>query len=420
MYTIKKGCLVLFLVCHSTLQSFDNPHFYRATYAWPEPRYDQDLLTSWMVSIGRGSTSRAYNAQSKKVSLLDVYGPINVPALGRNNAALDPANTLDAILLELSTINTKSSFGTLSTSGTFHITESMIHLYQNLTKGFFFHIHLPIRDISIRNISFTDLSPQEGQYSVNMPAWQQFLINKEAIFKRHNIIIKNTHETGVGDLSFLLGWTHTYTQTETWDFIDITGQWGVLAPSGLKKNIKQPFDIALGYDSYTGIPILFDAAAGIFDWLTCGFHISALFLLNKTRTIPLFTSSQQTGMISLQQTKACIDPGTVWSVSAFIQADHIARGFSCTIGYAFAAQDRTMLEAVAQETIPLRQINKSRYYGAWYMHTINIHSEYDFSYTRFDILPKIGLWVNIPVAGKQIFDTLIAAPYIGLDISWDL
>lgn len=418
MNTLKKG-LTWFLFLHPLcITGFDNPHFYRATYAWPEPRYEQDWLTSWALSVGRGSTSTAYNAHTKKVPLFDLYGPINVPALGRNNSSLDPTNFLDNILLQLGAINTQSSFGTLSTSGTFHITEAMIHVYQNITKGIFFHVHLPIRDIAIRTISFTDLSPAQGTYTKDTPIWQQFLANKEAIFKRHDIIIKNTHETGVGDLTFLVGWTHTYTQTETWDFIDITGQWGVLAPSGLKKNIDQPFDIALGYDGFTGIPVLFDAAAGIFDWLTFEFHISALFLLNKTKTAPLFTCAEQTGIMSLQQTKACVDPGTVWSVGACIQADHIARGFSCTIGYTFAAQDRTILEGVALEDLSIRQINKSRYYGAWYMHTINVQGEYDFSYTRCDKLPKIGLWVNIPVSGKQAFDTLMAAPYIGLDLSW--
>ena len=114
----------------------------------------------------------------KNVPLFDLYGPINVPALGRNNSSLDPTNFLDNILLQLGAINTQSSFGTLSTSGTFHITEAMIHVYQNITKGIFFHVHLPIRDIAIRTISFTGLSPAQGTYTKDTPIWQQFLASK--------------------------------------------------------------------------------------------------------------------------------------------------------------------------------------------------------------------------------------------------
>ena len=56
---------------------FDNPHFYRASHFFAEPRFEKKELTSFDGMASRGATKTARNAQGKKVDLLSIYGPEN-------------------------------------------------------------------------------------------------------------------------------------------------------------------------------------------------------------------------------------------------------------------------------------------------------------------------------------------------------
>lgn len=418
MQTVDKYCII-FMLWHTTLiGTFDNAHFYRASYLWPEPRIEQNWLTTIDVSFGGGTTGTGRNSDGKKVPLLDIYGPQNIATLAQNVPNLNPTNPIDGLLIALAALGSNGTFGKMSVAGKFHILESMVHLYQNLIHGFFIHAHLPIRILQIRNIGFTDISPETGFPNKTTPLWQEALNSLDLIFERLDLSIKDTKQAGVGDFTVLAGWTWNYQETKVWDYIDVTGQWGILAPTGRKKNIDHPFDLPLGYNGYWGIPISFDASAGILDWLTLGMHIGALFLLNKTSTERIQTANTQSGFIKAATAQICIDPGTVWQTSFYTKADHIARGFSCIIGYSFNTQDRSIIEASSFVPQTIRKLNKDPERGHWRMHTVHVGLEYDFAYTKTDKLPHLGIWCNIVVGGMRIFQTCMTTPYLGVDFSW--
>ncbi|MGB8468396.1 MAG: hypothetical protein WCE21_05325 [Candidatus Babeliales bacterium] len=418
MRTVIKILYVALNITPLVFASFDNPHFYRAAYLWPEPRIEQDWLTTFDCSFGSGTTTKGYNSDGKKVSLLDIFGTQNMIAFGKNAPDLEPENELDALLIALSKLPADNEFAHLAFTGNFHIVEFMLHYYQNLIHGFFLHFHLPIRILRIDEIGYKDLSPLAGPFTAYNSTWQELLKNLKAIFNRHDIHINSTMNAGVGDLTMLAGWTWNYQGTTVWDYVDITGQWGFLAPTGKRKNIDNPFELPLGYNGYWGVPVSFDLSAGILEWITMGFHVGALFLLNRTSTERIQTAPDQTGFIKLTKAKVCIDPGTVWQASVYAKADHIARGFSFILGYSFNTRDRSIIEGSSFIPLTLRKLNKDPQLGHWRIHTIHVNFEYDFSCMRTDKLPHVGLWCNITTGGMRIFDTLMTAPYLGIDLSW--
>src|SRR5438445_9962777 len=104
--------IALSIVACGYARAIDNPHFYRATNMFLEPRLEHDYLTTFNATIGGGSTDKGRNCANNIVPIFDIYGKNSVPALGPDNANL----TLD---------------------GTFKIIESNLSFAQNLAKGIF-------------------------------------------------------------------------------------------------------------------------------------------------------------------------------------------------------------------------------------------------------------------------------------------
>lgn len=406
------------LFCSSTY-AIDNPHFYRAPYLWPEPRLEKNWLFSWDMSFGGGTTSKGRNEIGKTTCLLAIYGPENAKNVGAGVPNLDPANPFEKILIDLAALPDNGTFGQLEFCGKFHLVESMINVYQNLVHGFFLHAHLPLRSLKINQITHRDLSPDDGPMpNKTNQTWQTFLQQFTTILAQQHISLKGAHQIGTGDFSVLAGWTFNYQDTIEWDYIDVTSQWGILFPTGKKKNEGQPFDLPLGYNGFFGIPLKFDCAAGIYEWLTLGAHVGALFFLKKDKTIAVQTALNQNGFIKLAQTKACVDQGTIWEVSAYIKADHFVKGASLQIGYSFHTQDRTTIEPQDPALFDPLIVNNDSQYGSWRMHTLHFLFEYDFARQRNCHLPRLGCWFNYVITGKRIFSTHVSAPYIGVDVAW--
>src|SRR5207247_45736 len=159
------------------------------------------------LTFGGGSTKKARNAQGDTVPLLDIYGLNKMQNLGVNVPNKDVNNPLDLILIQLAQLPTRDDFATFSIHGKFSILEANLFFYQNLVRGFFFHFHLPIRKLKIKNVNFEDLSPTDQIIpNINSPEWQRFLMFFDAILKRYNLSREPTKEKGVGDLTAWLGW----------------------------------------------------------------------------------------------------------------------------------------------------------------------------------------------------------------------
>ncbi len=429
-----KKKLLIFTLLPLSLYAYDNAHFYRATNLFHEPRFERKLLTTFDVSVGYGSTSKARNKNGKTVPLLNIYGNHNMNELGIGVPNKNLSNVEDVILKQLALTPSRNSpsndvcsacptcneFATYSIYGDFHITEALFSYIQNAAKGFFVQVYLPVRQLKIDDICFKDCSPtDEICPNINTPIWQAFKCKFDDILCKYDLSKEAFKKTGIGDLSLLLGWTYNYQDTEVLDFVDVTFRFGLLAPTGAKKDEDKIFSLPLGYNGHVGIPLSGDFSVGLYEWLTIWAHIDAIFFADVTRNIRMKTGLYQSGLIKLAKGKAKIDRGSLWNAGIFIKADHIYRGLSFLFGYIFSKQNSIDISP-CDDCFSSAIANSDEMLKGWKMHTLNFLAEYDFTKEDSTVGTRIGLFYNLEIGGKRLFKTNMVGGNFGIDITWNM
>jgi len=194
--------------------AIDNPHFWRATNfltAFYEPRLARDWLTSFDATLGYGSTDKSRDDNcAVKVPLLDIFGVQNMQALGIGVPGKDLTNPGDILLTQLALLPVNDGFAKLSFSGRFRVLEANFCFSQNITCGFFVQAHMPVRQLKVSDIQACDLSPTDCTNGPNQftPTWQTFLALLPSILQKYGISDGPTETSGIGDISFLGGWTN--------------------------------------------------------------------------------------------------------------------------------------------------------------------------------------------------------------------
>lgn len=414
-----KKYLVFCGLISCSLHAIDNVHFYRANHFWGEPRFERPWLMSWDNSIGWAHATTGRNGEGQKTSVLDIYGNHNMQLLGENVPSLDPANPLDAILIDLTMLGQNGTFGQLSYNARFSLIEAVIDVYQNIYNGFFIQAYLPIRKLEYSGIRFTDLSPDGPQTpNVNNPTWQDFLMNMPAIFQRQKLSTKPLHTVGAGDLSILGGWARNYENTTYLDYIDVDGKIGVLFPTGKKQNPFQVFDLPTGYNGHWGVPLKFNASIGLYEWITMGVHLGALFFVEKTQTVRIKTDNEQSGLFYIPELEAEFDQGSILDLSLYLKADHFYRGSSLTLGYSYNHKNRDCIEPKNPiDFDPIIFNNDARFFG-FDQHVFHLLLEYDFADELTDHGPRLGFFYNRTVGGKRILNANLKSFNLGFETLW--
>ncbi len=419
---VRKSISVMTLVLCSTVSfAFDNAHFYRATYLGPEPRLEYPWLATYEVSLGGGWTSCSLDCSScgTRVPLLDLYGTYNMQFLGKGVPNKDMSNLQDLTLLLLESLPSRSTFGQMSVSGFFSMTEATLMLAQNLNYGFFLQFYAPLRSLSVKNIRFIDLSPNDNIFpNINTPQWQTFLNQFDAIMARYNISTGPTKSTGIGDISLLVGWTINYEGTCWFDYIDATLKTGVLLPTGKVKNPNQAFSISLGYDGFLGLPISAAASVGLYEWLTMGGYFEGIFFGSRLDCARFKTAFEQSGLIELASGTANLKGGTVWLTGGYLKADHFCHGLSLLIGYSYAQRNRSF--ANPSDTVCFNPliVNSDAALAGWNRSTLNLLAEFDLTQECSNWGVRLGLFYNQALGGRRVFKTSFGGAYSGLDIAF--
>lgn len=423
---------LLFIIFLSPLYAYDNAHFYRATNFFFEPRLERDYLTSFDFFFQAGSTDKAHNSEHNTVPLLDIYGTSNMHELAVGVPCKDLSNPLDLIIQQLSLIpsrcstsidasRTQSQFATFSICGDFSILEGIFSFAQNFKRGFFMHFYFPIRRLKIANIHFCDISPTDDACpNINTPIWQIFKNNFDAILARYNLSKKPFQKASIGDMTFLLGWTHSFQSMEVLDFVDTTFKLGMLIPSGDVLCENEIFSLPFGYDGHWAFVLVGDLAFGAFDWLTMGLHFDTLIFAGRTSCFRLKTGEFQSGLIKLATGEARREKGALYEIGAYFKADHFVRGLSLIFGYSFVNKNHDEFTPCNLELFSPSIANSDEMLMSWKMHTLNFIFEYDFSTEKSIIGPRISVYYNLPVGGKRIFMTGVGGGNLGIDIAWDL
>lgn len=416
--TILYASIVL-LISSNIIFSWDNAHFYRASYFYGEPRFEKKYLTSFDIYFGGGSTCQGIRCNCEKTCLLDIYGKHNMQLLGKNVPGKDLSKQTDIILEMLSEEPKRDCFGHFSFRGEFEINELYFLYTQNIPRGFFFQINVPFRKLSICRITYCDLSPRDEMCpNIDNIYWQSFLNLFDDILKDYKLDIKDFCCKGVGDICFLVGWTQNFEDTEYIDYIDTTFKAGVLAPSAKKRNPNKVFSLPLGYDGHIGFPIIFDGSLGLYEWLTIGAHVDFTYFACRNKTMRLKTDPCQSGFIKLAKDCVCLHKGALWNAGFYVKADHVVGGLSLLAGYTFSTKQKDHIKATPS-CIDCAIANCDEMLAKWEMHTIHLLIEYDFTKEGKKFGPRIGAFYNRCVSGKRIFKTSVGGGTFGFEINYD-
>lgn len=411
-------CIIFFIV-NDTL-TFDNAHFYRPPYFFSEPRLECPQLATIEATLAGGRTSSSRNSDGNKVSLLDLYGSYNIHALAKGVPDLDPTNVQDLALIALSLLEpTNDTFGRLSYHGYFNIIEGNIIYTQNFNCGFFAQTLLPLRKLKITDISYCDLTPEEGCPSTATPEWQTVVSMFDAIMKRHNLDLGNVDKSGFGDLTIFGGWTLNYDQTEWLDFVDTTLKLGVLFPTGKKSNSDKVFDIPLGYDGHVGFAGSFACALGCYEWLTLGGYADFLTFCSRTKKMRVKTSIDQSGLIKLAKTSPNIKPGELVNIGVFAKADHVCRGISALVGYTYTRRGNSVATGgLCSCESSSAVINSDESLHGWRQHTLHCALELDLNRQEDSrSCTRVGLFWNHLFKGTRVFGTNIIGGSVSIDVT---
>lgn len=427
----------------------DNAHFWKVarfhgdatTARW---EYDQkyenaDWLTKLDFSYAYGSTRKGFNNHGNKTHLLNIYGEQNMLYLF-TNVPLVPSelNFAEFLGTAINSSDTNGTFGLLESKGKFIINEFNIDIRQNLALGFYLKLCLPIRDVSIKGISFEDESPLTGMFSQQNPDWIRFLNNLDTILNNHGLHSFNHKysKTAPGDLTLVAGWDHI--DMESCDFI----RWfrfalevGVLFPTGKKDNADFVFSVPTGYDGHWGIPLSGLLEVGITNWLAWGLRAGALFFFDNTVSKRVKTATQQNGFLNLVRASVKEEEGTVWYVGTDLKLDHVFQGFSFLLGYSYNRGERnhwhprgsccrtTETGCVKTDFFDNSIVNSDSRLRSWSQHVLHFIWDYDFSVhcalRDKKYAPRINVFYNLLFDGNNVFDTSMVGGGIGLDIRWD-
>lgn len=400
--------------------AYDNPHFYRATNFFLEPRIEHDWLSSWDIFVAGGSADTARDCNHCTVPLLDLFGTHNMHELGVNVPDKDLSDPLDVILKDLENTVARCNFATFSLCGEFKLIEAYIAYAQNFKRGFFAQFILPIRRFDINCIRFNDLSPcDDACPNIETPIWQTFLANFDAILHKYDLSRKPFCETGIGDLAILAGWTHNYQETDVLDFVDFTVKLGVLVPTSKERDENKIFALPFGYNGHIGIPIAIDLAFGAYEWLNIGLHFDVIGFTNKTRCMRVKTAPCQSGLIKLAKAEVKVDKGSLWTAGTYLKADHFTLGFSLLFGYSFVNKKSDQLTPCNCILFCTPILNDDEMLKGFKMHTLHFALEYDFTKEDANFGPRIAVFYNHQVGGKRIFKTNMVGGNAGIEIAWD-
>lgn len=411
---------ILILAQNNFLLSLDVAHFYKARTFCEEPRFCTENLTSLDIIFSGGSTCTSRNHEGEKVPLLAIFGPENL----KNNLDLPLFNYM----------------------GRVSVFETQIHGFLNFCNGFFVHAHLPIRSLEIYDLKrcapdnfcikknkekkvcacngtcFKQKNKKEEKWCCGRDPLTPIQIKDLNDFlAQHKLNAGPVKESGVGDLSLLLGWSTTTYDLCQADFIDASLQLGVLFPTGKKKDINKVFSLPLGYDGFWGLPVIMDLATGIWNWLNFGVHFGNILFLDRTKKMRLKSFKDETGFIrpDLPQ-KVKIDPGILWDMSIYAKADHFAMGLSVLLGYSHTHKSSVSVNSTNKSSSNFNFVlaNSDPILRGWSMDVLHVILEYDWSCEDNYFGPRLAFEYDYVLGGKNIFNNSATSGYFGINFEY--
>ncbi len=444
----KKLILVLGLLAVSIgIKATDNAHWYKSanlhrnpSTCWFDDKHYYEI-EDWFLKIDDnimyGDTSKGWDKNGNSKNILNDTGAYNMLWSGEN-VRLDPAKVaiighpqyiVNQLTKEAAT-NTDPNFATLQFAGKFEILEANYQIRKNLKYGFFLEGRVPMREIKIKNISYTDLSAETGPHSKQTVEWINFVNNFDAILNEFGYRPYNTDysKSGLGDVSLLLGWEDIY----EWKDDDggdpmtlwLTARLGFLIPTGERIKTDYVFSMPTGYNEHAGLTGSLELDFGVLPWLSLDIYGGfTWFFDDNDREVRMKTAIKQQGHIFFEKGIAKEDKGSLWYLGGNVKFDHFWEGLSAIVGYSYNRQENTTLTPRDTATFAKddNNVNTNSTLDGWYTHVLHFMLDYDISLHMSKTTkwaPSVNVFYNYPVDGKNSYKTDPIGAGIAFDLKW--
>lgn len=434
----KKLILALGLVAiGSGLRATDNAHSYKSAnlHRNPSTVWFDDLhyyeIKDWFQKIDSnimyGDASSCWDKNGHSTNILNSTGAYDLREAFQNVDLTNVANPYLGIIQNVKGLvgNDANDFK-LSFNGKFETWESNYQVRKNLKWGLFLEARVPMRNVRIKNVSYTDLTtdlaaPQAAQ-------WQQFINNFDGVLNEFGIKPHATEfsKSGLGDVSMLLGWEDIFEKKDD-NGDDVISLWlsarlGFLAPTGERVKTDYIFALPTGYNDHWGLTGSLELDLGILPWLSIDFFGGfTWFFDDNHRDVRMKTSNSQNGFIIIEKGIAKEDMGTLWYLGGDVKFDHFWEGLSALVGYSYNRQEETELTPQDTTRFDKDVVNTDSRLNGWYTHVIHFMLDYDISIHMSKTTkwaPRINVFYDLPVDGKNAFKTDVFGAGLGIDLKW--
>jgi len=265
--------------------------------------------------------------------------------------------------------------------------------------------YLPVRSVTVDDIKFCDLTRKNTEADLDISAFLAGFTNfKNSLKTVANLDLNSVKTTGLGDLLFMLDWQNDYRQDKEFlKNVTMFAKIGLSFPTGVKKNEDRAFSVALGNDGAVGMPIGIGMELDFVHKITAGIDVDFLILFDESRIRRLKTDPRQTEFLLLNKGRSTKDHGLTWKFNLFLQALHVARGFSAKVAYEYVKHDDDRLTAKS-DAFNHAVINSAKTLEEWNMHHFIFNVSYDFfkESGKPGLQPQISFFYKLPVTGKGI------------------
>ncbi len=439
------GLLLIVLLGCSSLKARDNAHYFKSanlhrnpTACWfDDTRYYEIDDWAWKVEddFMYGHASSGWDKNGNTANILNDTGAYDMKWVAENVPLTDVQivyqNMINAFTIDSAAalvVDPTTSFGELRFDGKFEMFENDYIVRKNLKKGFFVQAYVPVRSVKIKNISYTDMSAALGPFSQQTASWQQIKNNFDQIlnefgYKPHASAFS---KSGLGDVSFLLGWQDVFTKRDDEDkdvyTLNLSVKAGVLCPTGERIKTDYIFSMPTGYNNHWGLSGAIELDLGVTSWLSIDmFGGFTWFFDDNNREVRMRTFNQQNGHIMLAKGIAKEEKGTLWYLGGDLKFDHIWKGLSATAGYSYNRQENDELTPENTNLFDKTAVNSNSMLNGWYTHVLHFMLDYDISVhmkktTKW--APRVNLFYNMPLDGKNAYKTDVFGGGIGFDLLW--
>lgn len=403
MYYINKFKLILISLISVPIFNYYTPHFYKARLFQGEPRFEKPLLFTVDAILSGGQTAHAYNNNGQKVCLLEHLGDHSLKISNKDSELIK---------------NNKNNIAYIKARGEFSCFEAIFNVYCNLVSGFFLQAYIPVRKLALDDIMLLE-SPNPGDFNEfnKFEFWNTISSSLPGFLAEHEIFLKKVKHSDISDFSTLLGWSKNYQDTVILDYIDLQLTTGIVWPTGKKRDLSSPFEVTSGY-GHLGVPLVIDMSLGLFDWVTCGAYGQTIIFKDKIKPMRIKDSLDNLGVFKLDIQNIKMHKTNVFSTGLYIKADHVVGGLSLLLGYAYDQKNRDYIIYSDNNLFNYNIANTDKELDGWNMHTFQFLLDYDFNTLNQKIGPRVGLFYNNIISGKNIFNTSVFGGNLGVDISY--